>query len=126
MSGKCSPSLRVKPLYKVEHSNLSQTDKNCIKAVFDRFEEQQAEIERLEEENKEVHSNWKKLKQSYDDLDFDIKTEIGRIKAEAVKEFAERLKALFPSDNEPYQYWEIHEGADNLVKERVGDAKEVN
>lgn len=38
-----------------------------------------------------------------------------------IKEFAEKVKALFPSDNEPYQYWEIHEGADNLLKKLVGE-----
>ena len=42
-------------------------------------------------------------------------------KAEAYKECIEKVKALFPSDNEPYQYWEIHEGADNLLKELVGE-----
>ena len=40
---------------------------------------------------------------------------------EAYKECIEKVKALFPSDNEPYQYWEIHEGADNLLKELVGE-----
>ena len=34
-----------------------------------------------------------------------------------VKEYAERLKALFPSDNELYRYWEIHEGADLILRE---------
>lgn len=43
------------------------------------------------------------------------------LKAEAYKECIEKVKALFPSCNEPYQYWEIHEGADNLLKELVGD-----
>ena len=44
-----------------------------------------------------------------------------QIKAEAYKECIEKVKALFPSDNEPYQYWEIHEGADNILKELVGE-----
>jgi predicted Zn-ribbon and HTH transcriptional regulator len=39
MAGKARPSLRKKTLYNVEHSNLSKTDKECIKAVFERFEE---------------------------------------------------------------------------------------
>ena len=46
---------------------------------------------------------------------------IKKIKSEAYKECIEKIKALFPSDNEPYQYWEIHEGADNLLKELVGE-----
>ena len=33
------------------------------------------------------------------------------------EECIEKIKALFPSDNEPYQYWEIHEGADNILNE---------
>ena len=37
------------------------------------------------------------------------------------EECIEKIKALFPSDNEPYQYWEIHEGADNILKELVGE-----
>jgi hypothetical protein len=39
MAGKARPSLRAKTLYNVERSNLSKTDKECIKAVFERFEE---------------------------------------------------------------------------------------
>lgn len=37
MSGKCRPSLRAKTLENVKRCNLSQTDKNCIQAVFERF-----------------------------------------------------------------------------------------
>ena len=37
MSGKCRPSLRAKTLENVKRSNLSQTDKNCIEAVFDKL-----------------------------------------------------------------------------------------
>jgi hypothetical protein len=46
---------------------------------------------------------------------------LDKAKAEAYKECIEKVKALFPSDNEPYQYWEIHEGADNISKELVGE-----
>ncbi len=46
------------------------------------------------------------------------------LKAEAYKECIEKVKALFPSDNEPYQYWEIHEDADNLLKKLVGEGGE--
>ena len=38
MSGKCRPSLRHKTLDNVRRSNLSQTDKDCIVAVFERLE----------------------------------------------------------------------------------------
>ena len=37
MSGKCRPSLRAKTLENVKRSNLSQTDKDCIQAVFERL-----------------------------------------------------------------------------------------
>lgn len=39
MAGKTRPSLRRKVLYNVEHSNLSATDKECIKAVFEKFDD---------------------------------------------------------------------------------------
>ena len=35
MPGKCRPSLRAKTLENVMRSNLSVTDKECIKAAFD-------------------------------------------------------------------------------------------
>ena len=38
MPGKCRPSLRAKTLYNVMRSDLSETDKRCIKAVFERFD----------------------------------------------------------------------------------------
>ena len=37
MSGKCRPSLLKKTLENVKRSNLSQADKDCIQAVFERF-----------------------------------------------------------------------------------------
>ena len=80
---------------------------DCNKEFLGLIKRQQAEIEQLQEEiRKDREAVYCLLK---------------KVEAKAVKEFAERLKALFPSDNEPYQYWEIHEGADNLVKEMVGD-----
>lgn len=39
MAGKTRPSLRRKVLYNVEHSNLNATDKECIKAVFEKFDD---------------------------------------------------------------------------------------
>lgn len=39
MPSKARPSLRAKTLKNVERSNLSTTDKECIKAVFERFED---------------------------------------------------------------------------------------
>ena len=39
MSGKCRPSLRGKTLHNVMRSALSNTDKECIRAVFERYED---------------------------------------------------------------------------------------
>lgn len=39
MSGKTRPCLREKTLENVKRSNLSETDKKCIKEVFKRYEE---------------------------------------------------------------------------------------
>lgn len=38
MTGKCRPSLRKKTLRNVMLSNLSVTDKECISAIFERYE----------------------------------------------------------------------------------------
>lgn len=38
MPGKCRPSLRGKTLENVMRSSLSSTDKECVKAVFERYE----------------------------------------------------------------------------------------
>ena len=58
MPGKCRPSLREKTLENVKHSELSQTDKDCIAEVFKRYEEDHNEwidvLERLPPENKRV------------------------------------------------------------------------
>ena len=46
---------------------------------------------------------------------------IGDISAEAIKEFAERLKETFPQDDFLRSTKRISEDIDNLVKEMVGD-----
>ena len=92
-------------------------------------------INRLQAENKEWKTlvevgelQYRKQKAEVEDLEKKLKKQIQskrlvrkQAKAEAYKECIEKIKTLFPSDNEPYQYWEIHEGADNLLKELVGD-----
>lgn len=103
----------------------------CLNAI-DLINRQKAEIERLktvrghidtlihrdcEYPTEEAYNEafQKALEHLYDNVN---------VKAEAYKECIEKVKALFPSDNEPYQYWEIHEGADNLLKELVGEQVE--
>ena len=57
MSGKCRPSLRAKTLENVKWCNLSQTDKDCIKAVFELAEQQQEDIKRLRESIRDMVSD---------------------------------------------------------------------
>lgn len=97
---------------------------NILENVLDLINRLQAENEvyetcnaRKDEAIKSLESRLKKLQMKFDD----ISKMYSEIKAEAYKECIEKVKALFPSDNEPYQYWEIHEGADNLLKELVGE-----
>ena len=111
MSGKCRLCLRQKTLENVAWCNLSQTDKNCIKAVFDKFEEQQAEIERLKE-----------LTDAYFKICLAMTEEIEKAKAEAVKEFAERLKEFKLYVGNSQGVFITDEDIDNLLKEMVGDA----
>lgn len=79
-------------------------------------------INRLEAENSNLTSDLTSLKKDLTSLQTEkdnlIKT-YSECQVANLKEFVKRLKVLFPSDNEPYQYWEIHEGTDNLLKEMV-------
>lgn len=43
MPGKARPSLRSKTLANVRRSNLSETDKECIEEIFERYEQLQKE-----------------------------------------------------------------------------------
>ena len=76
MSGKCRPSLREKTLENVKWCNLSQTDKDCIKAVFELAEQQQAEIERLQTEKDNLIKTYKECA------------------TEVIKDFLYRLKSI--------------------------------
>ena len=89
---------------KVENQSL-RSAANSLKM---HYEKAQAEIERLKES---LNIELENFATEYDN----------KIKAKAYKECIEKIKALFPSYNEPYQYWEIHEGADNLLKELMGE-----
>lgn len=90
---------------KAEIENLTKACENQQKISMDRY----FEIERLKE------------KISVAKVDELIKSCCN----DTAKKFAYKLKSFFPSDNEPYQYWEIHEGVDNLLKELVGEDNET-
>lgn len=89
-------------------------------------EKQQAEIDRLIAENimvvdvkldeNEIREQLEKIKtQKIICID---NTE--SIKAEAIKEFAEKLKDVFVTIDGTFECWEIEEHIDNLAKEMVG------
>ena len=159
MSGKCRPCLRRKTLCNVWFSELSNTDKDCITQVFDRFEEQQAEIERYKNRQKPTGASGYKvengkvvfftdmlggckvvkenleevvktlnelLQEAYakDEIAFALKCkteELKTAKAEAVKEFAERIEQSDVSESDKFIMVRKYK-FDNLVKEMVGDA----
>lgn len=94
---------------------------NCINLycanAAELIEQQAAKIERLKEKNENLRNSL--VKKKFKDELFEMT--LKEYTDGKIKEFAEKVKALFPSDNEPYQYWEIHEGAANLLKELVGE-----
>ena len=45
MSGKARPHLRAKTLENVKRSSLSQTDKDCIQAVFERLNPKKPKVD---------------------------------------------------------------------------------
>lgn len=96
-----------------------------IKSALDLINRQQAEIEKLESANDEKFSQWhilsEKTKQHYADLYNEAKD---ILKAEAVKEFAEKLKEIVEFTDDTYECWEIEGYIDNLVKEMVGKKNE--
>ena len=95
-----------KAVTKMPDNKLTDVPENNVGKMTDL----QAEIEGLVNVENILLQNIEKLKKDKE-----------TIKAEAYNECIEKVKALFPSDNEPYQYWEIHEGADNLLKELVNN-----
>lgn len=118
--------LTDKEIIKALECCIDNTDKSCSECAnsncdcscVDELQKNAlALINRLQTENEDIKFLYKNLKEEH----LEIIKAIKHTKAEAYKECIEKVKALFPSCNEPYQYWEIHEGADNLLKELVGD-----
>jgi hypothetical protein len=93
---------------------ISTKGKDAINNALDLINRQQAEIERLQKVN---------------DSFTDIGKMYSEIKAEAIKEFAERLKNIYIKDkryDRPNAHtlidW-LFANIDNLVKEMVGDTE---
>lgn len=111
MSGKARPSLRAKALENVNRSNLSNTDKECIQAVFELAEKQKDEIDML---NNNISIMVATMSNS-----------TKATKAEAYKEFAERVEPLkkFRScmGNSVYELSVTMREIDDILKEMVGD-----
>ena len=94
------------------YENCDRTKMSMV--ALDLINRQKAEIERYERENNSKFNKWKILdertKERYADL---YETAKGVVKAEAIKEFAERLKEDFTSNRYIVSFKRI----DNLVKE---------
>lgn len=108
MSGKARPSLRAKALENVNRSNLSNTDKECIQAVFELAEKQKAEIDML---NNNISIMVATMSNS---------TKV--TKAEVYRECIEKVKA----EINKHSYGVLHKTVinfklDNLLKEMAGD-----
>lgn len=81
-------------------AKITEQEMMAVICAIALLREKDARIAELEAENQEVHSNWQKLKKSFDEaseefLDYqaDVQMEIAYARAEAITEFAERLKS---------------------------------
>ena len=96
------------------------------KDIIDLITRQRAEIERFEKENHENFNKWEILanrtKQRYAELYEEAKS---IVKAEAIKEFAERVKAnsdfCYLGNVDRLAYRIVAKDFDNLVQEMVGE-----
>jgi hypothetical protein len=123
---------------KVDRSNC----KKYFRGAIDLINRQKAEIDDLNKDLADTialnYEERKGLKAEIEDLKMQVKVyealflrcygiticgnnPIAYIKAEAIKEFAERLKGTFPKDDFLRSTKRISEDIDNLVKEMVGD-----
>ena len=99
-----------------------------IKDSLDLIERQKAEIERYEKEHQEKFDKWllldKRTKERYAELYDEAKI---IVRAKAIREFAERLKASLDISACGYSTEEIREDVfntiDSLVEEMVGDSE---
>ena len=168
MSRRIRPSARKKTWHNVMCSTLSETDKKCIEEVFEKFEQQKAEIEKLTvnmnafglgmKQEKQRADEWhREAKLTAEKLDGAIAGQetlqkalaekieeverlkkqlnskykwesmldkkIKEVKAEAVKEFEERLKENTVTVKIGKQTCKVItvEGIDYLVKEKAGE-----
>lgn len=110
------------PYYNVPYSDKKTCEGMVMYDALDLINRQKAEIERLEEEHNKNFEKWKILdertKERYKELYQEAKA---IVRAEAIKEFAERLKRQVITvplcQYEEYGYKAVHYEIDDLVKE---------
>lgn len=134
-ASQCASEIAVKSLDLINCLQRENgKNEKVVKAADKLIETQKAEIERLRAENKLLIDNdvsnkypncvlvekgriYTKTLEDYDEL-------IGDISAEAVKEFAERLKEnAYPDDSICTQMVVVVEDIDALLKEMVGEQR---
>ncbi|MBR3819634.1 MAG: hypothetical protein IKJ41_10905 [Clostridia bacterium] len=108
MSRRIRPSARKKTLHNVMCSALSETDKKCIEEVFEKFELQKAELEKVKQRADEWH---REAELTAEKLDGAINAQETLQKALAEKAAeVERLndnlinKCIYLSDDETTEY----------------------
>ena len=118
---KNCPYPELKPIAKQTYEDNQMAFNIAIKAIKE-SNRQQAEIERLRKTIKKTDYAYFKKSCELDNLTYDfelLKQEKSVVKAEAVKEFAERLKAVSHPYADTQMVFELQ--IDNLVKEMVGE-----
>ena len=98
--------------------NIRDCAYKVSKNALDLINRQKAEIERLSKLALERHTHIYNLNSEIEKL---RKTRYSDAKAEAIKEFAERLKYKFPDGLGAFNSFDVMEIVDDLAKEMVGD-----
>ena len=99
----------------VKGISKEQLQEEKIQALTEEINRQDAEIERL----RITVNSYKKM---YEDIQH-LEMKVDKIKAEAYKEFADRLKETFPEIDWLRSTMRISSEIDNLLKELVGVEK---
>ena len=103
----------------------SNKGKDAINDAIDLINRQQAEIERLKAENEKAKNYLAKCFDKYEKTKIakeSLENTVYTARAEAIKEFAERLKDdMVPNIDDSYIESFVEEYIDNLVKEIIGE-----
>jgi signal transduction protein with GAF and PtsI domain len=99
-----------------------QKDGDSILTLYELYDKEVAENKKLNAEIERLQEDSKRLKKVQMQLDDAMKM-YSTIKAEAIKEFAERLKEHLKGNGGLYCVTTMNAQIDNLVKEMVGEGK---